>query len=68
MNESKGMKHPEPIDRKELKNRRTARCLEHKDLKCESATKHVGNLKLLKIRLQNLVSKKVATLASVSSR
>jgi hypothetical protein len=68
MKESKGMKHPEPIDRKELKNRRTARCIEHKDWKCESATKHIGNLKLLKIRLQNLASKKVVTLASVSSR
>ena len=31
MKESKGMKHPELIDRKELKNRRTERCLEHKD-------------------------------------
>jgi hypothetical protein len=58
MKESKGMKHPELINRKEMKNRRTERCLEHKDRRCESATKHVGNLKLLKIRLQNLGSKK----------
>jgi hypothetical protein len=30
MKEPEGMKQPEPIDRKGLKNRRTARCLEHK--------------------------------------
>lgn len=68
MKESKGMKHPVPIDRKEMKDRRTARCLEHKDIKCEAATKHMGNLKLLKIGFQNQTSKKVVTLASVSTR
>jgi hypothetical protein len=44
MKESKGMKHPEPIDRKDMKNRRIERCLGHRDLKYELETKHVSNL------------------------
>jgi hypothetical protein len=33
MKESQGMKHPEPIDRKEMKNRRTERCFRAQGLK-----------------------------------
>jgi len=59
MKESKGMKHPELIDRKEMRNRRTARCLGQEDRKPGRQLNVFETLRQLKNWLQSLLIKEL---------